>query len=78
MKKLDLHKMRYEDAKRAVEKLANSYWAWDSDDEADVITGHSSDMRNMVVEILKDYETDYYIGGPMGMDDTFIRVYKGY
>lgn len=78
MKKLDLHGMRYEDAKRAVEKLANSYWAWATDEEANIITGHSPNMRNMVIEILKEYEIDYYVGGPIGIDNTFIKIYKGY
>ena len=78
MRKLDLHRMRYEDAKRAVEKLANSYWAWATDEEGVIITGHSSNMRNMVVEILQEYEIEYYVGGPLEMDDTFIKIYKGY
>jgi DNA-nicking Smr family endonuclease len=78
MRKLDLHGMRYEDAKRAVEKLANSYWAWDQNDEAEIITGHSPDMRNMAIGILKEYEIEHYVGGPMGIDDTFIKIYKGY
>ena len=75
MRKLDLHRMRYEDAKQAVEKLANSYWAWEIDDEAVIITGHSSDMRNMAVGILKEYEIEYHVGGLMGVDDTFIKIY---
>ena len=70
--------MRYEDAKRAIEKLANSFWTWDMDDEAIIITGHSSNMRNMVIKILEDYEIEYYVGGPMEIDDTFIKIYKGY
>lgn len=74
MIKLDLHGMRYEDAKQAVDELANTYWKWDPEEEAEIITGFSSDMRNMVIGILEEYSIDYYIGGPLGLDDSYIKI----
>ena len=74
MVKLDLHGMRYEDARRTVDKLANTYWKWGPEDEADIITGHSPTMREMVVEVLEEYSIEYSIGGPLGIDDSFIRI----
>jgi len=74
MVKLDLHGMRYEDARRAVDGLANTYWKWSPEDEAEIITGHSSNMRNMVIGVLKEYDIEYYVGGPLGIDDTYIKI----
>lgn len=75
MVKLDLHGMRYEDARRAVDGLANTYWKWSPEDEAEIITGHSSNMRNMVIGVLKEYDIEYYVGGTLGVDDTYIKIY---
>jgi DNA-nicking Smr family endonuclease len=75
MRKLDLHRMRYEDAKRTVEQFANGHWKWGPEEEGEIITGHSSNMRNMVIGVLRDYAIDYDIGGPLKIDDTFIRIY---
>jgi len=74
MVKLDLHGMRYEDARRAVDGLANTYWKWSPEDEAEIITGHSSNMRNMVIGVLKEYDIEYYVGGPLGIDATYIKI----
>jgi len=73
--KLDLHGMLYEDARRAVDELANTYWKWNPEDEADIITGHSPNMRNMVIGVLEEYSIEYYVGGPLGIDDTYIKIY---
>lgn len=75
MRKLDLHGMRYEDARRAAEKFVNNNWEWDEYEEGEIITGHSSSMREMVIGILKEYNLDYKVGGPIGMDNTYIMVY---
>jgi len=74
MVKLDLHGMRYEDARRAVDGLANTYWKWTPEDEAEIITGHSLNMRNMVIEILEEYGIDYNVGGPLGISDSYIKI----
>jgi len=74
MIKLDLHGMRYEEARRAVDGLANTYWRWGPEDEAKIITGHSPNMRNMVIGVLKEYDIEYYVGGPLGIDDTYIKI----
>jgi hypothetical protein len=74
MIKLDLHMMRYKDARRAVYELANTYWKWDPEDEAEIITGHSPNMRNMVIEILEEYSIEYNVGGPLGISNSYIKI----
>jgi len=72
---LDLHGMRYEEARRNIERLANRYWTRTEQEEVKIITGHSSNMRKMVVGVLEEYSIDYEIGGPLGIDTTYIRIY---
>jgi len=75
MIKLDLHGMRHEEAKRKVDRLANTYCNWDENEEAEIITGHSSSMRNMVIEVLQEYDIEHYVGGYLGVDTTYIKIY---
>ena len=75
MKKLDLHKIKYEDAERAVEQFINDSWNWKPEEEGEIITGHSSSMRNMVIGVLRTYGVEYDVGGPLKINDTFIRIY---
>jgi DNA-nicking Smr family endonuclease len=75
MRKIDLHGVKYEDARQLVEEFANDRWKWSPEEEGEIITGHSSNMRDMVIGILREYNVDYDIGGPLRMDDTFIRIY---
>jgi len=73
--KLDLHGKRYDDAKRVVERYINDSWNWPEGETGEIITGHSRIMRNMVIELLEEYNKSYEIGGPLGIDTAYIRVY---
>lgn len=75
MAKLDLHGMRYEEARRATDRLANDYCMERMPEGIKIITGHSSNMRKMVTEILEEYSIEYEVGGPLGFDNTYIRIY---
>lgn len=73
MKTLDLHGVRYEDAERSVVQFIEDCWG-SGEDEAEIITGHSSGMRKLVVTIAKEYDATCKVGGEIGVDDSFIKV----
>lgn len=70
MYKLDLHRMRHEDARRAVIRFIEEHWNKTVDLE--IITGNSSRMREIVVEVLTEYKLEYQVGGVLD------RANKGY
>lgn len=57
--KIDLHKMRHEDAKRAVIRFIELHWSTPA--ELEIITGNSTRMRGMVLNILDEYKLSYQI-----------------
>ena len=60
MKKLDLHRTRHDDAKRNVIRFIEDNWG--SKEEAEIITGNSQRMKNIVMKVLQEYGLDYQIG----------------
>jgi hypothetical protein len=62
--------MRHEDARRAVIRFIEEHWNKTVDLE--IITGNSSRMREIVVEVLTEYRLDYSVGGLID------RTNKGY
>ena len=58
---LDLHGLRHEDAKRKLELFINDHWG----KQMNIITGHSSAMRTIVLKLVKEYDLmcEY---GPLG------------
>ena len=74
MPDLDLHGMTHKEAQRAVDRLANDYFRWGSDEEADINTGHSSSMIKAVIKVLEDYDITYYVGGFIAVDDGYIKI----
>jgi hypothetical protein len=60
MKKvLDLHGVKHEDVSRYVTYFIEDHW--DCDDVVDIITGHSSIMRDIVIEVLEDYKLSFWV-----------------
>lgn len=55
--KLDLHGVRHEDVRRAVISFIENNWA--SGKEGDVITGNSLKMKELVLEVINEYNLDY-------------------
>lgn len=70
MYKLDLHRMRHEDARRAVIRFIEEHWNKTVDLE--IITGNSIRMREIVIEVLTEYKLEYRVGGVLD------RANKGY
>ena len=54
--RLDLHGVRHEDVRRACDKFMTKIWGRSS--EAFIITGNSTQMRNLVMTVLTDYDVD--------------------
>jgi DNA-nicking Smr family endonuclease len=57
MKKLDLHGLRHEDARRAVISLVEG--SWNTGIEVQIITGHSTRMREIVKDVFFEYGLDH-------------------
>jgi DNA-nicking Smr family endonuclease len=63
MKKLDLHGLRHEEAKRAVIRFVEDNW--NNEQEAQIVTGHSKKMKEVVMNVLDEYKLNWtnQIGG---------------
>lgn len=53
MQKLDLHRVRHEEARRLIIRFIESNWG--SGEEGEIITGNSQKMKAIVREALKEY-----------------------
>lgn len=60
MFKLDLHGVRHEDAKQQVINFIEDNW--NSNEDLEIITGHSSKMKGIVINVLNEYKLSYTIG----------------
>lgn len=60
MIKLDLHGFKHEDVPREVIHFVEDNW--NNGDEVEIVTGHSKTMKNVVVEVLKEYKLEYGTG----------------
>jgi len=74
MKRLDLHGIKHEDVRSKVIKFVEGLIR-DNESEAEVITGRSTSMQNLVGDVLKEYDLQYEIGGPLVLNNSFIRVH---
>jgi len=54
MDKLDLHGIRHEDVPRVVIRFIEAHW--DEEGEFEIITGNSWRMKEIVYDILREYE----------------------
>ncbi len=72
MEKLDLHKTRHNDVRNDVVRFIESHW--DSGEQVDIITGHSSTMKVRVIEVLDEYKLEWKEGDHLGFNKGFIRV----
>ena len=75
MARLDLHGVRHEDVHGKVVRLVEKYW--DTEEELVVVTGHSKKMQKIVIDTLDEYGLEYYIGGILGVSDSFLTFQSG-
>ena len=73
MIELDLHGMRHREAEDALERTING--SWGADEELQIITGHSPQMKKIVVDILDNYRLQYTIGDFSGHNMGYRRTY---
>jgi len=73
METLDLHRLSYQDAHREVERFVNHNWDA-PEGSLTIITGHSKEMRKVAIVVLDRYGVAYTIGGPIGIDESYILI----
>ena len=69
---LDLHGIRHAEARNQTIKFVEdglNYW-----DTAQIVTGHSQAMRDVVIKVLDEYKLEYNVGGYLGTDPAMIMV----
>ena len=69
-KQLDLHGTAHEDVKRKVIRFIEEYWNLDK--ELEIITGNSQKMRDLVIEVIEEYDLIYNIGKLYSTDKSRI------
>lgn len=57
MRTLDLHGTRHIDVKQKVIRFVEENW--DSGKQAEIITGHSKRMKELVCKVLDEYQLDW-------------------
>ena len=72
MSKLDLHRIRHEDARGLVIRFVEAHW--DSGELVEIITGNSNTMRNIVIGVLAEYKVRYTVGCMAGYNCGYMRV----
>jgi len=73
MKVLDLHGVRHNIAAQLLEETVNRMWS--SNEELQIITGHSEEMKKIVVDILLEYKLEYKVGDYSGLNTGYIKTY---
>ena len=68
--KLDLHGLRYEDARRSTIRFIEDHWSEDA--QLEIVTGNSYFMRELVTEILDEYKLTYQIGSRFDHNKGYI------
>ncbi len=57
--KIDLHMLRHEDARQATIRFIEEHW--NESAELEIITGNSTKMKGLVMNILDEYKLTYQI-----------------
>lgn len=68
--KLDLHGMNYEDAERAVIRFVEDHW--DRKTRLEIVTGHSTFMKGIVIKVLDEYKLSYEVGSQFDHNKGYI------
>lgn len=75
--KLDLHRLRHEDARRAIIRFVEDHWSEES--ELEIVTGNSTRMRGLVMNILDEYNLTYQISRMFDLNNKgYIVTWTGY
>ena len=72
MVKVDLHGIKHSDVKWILIKEIEKHW--NNNIEIQIITGHSSNMKNIVIDILNEYDINYQVGDFSGYNQGYIKT----
>ena len=72
--KVDLHGHKHENVRNVVIRAIENHYL-ESEAVLDFISGHSPDMKSIVIEIINEYGLEFRIGDFSGVNQGFIRVY---
>ncbi len=73
MKKLDLHRVRHKDVRSKVIRFVEDNWNL-TNDEVEIITGHSPEMQEIVKTVLVEYSLPYTVGRRFDTNKGYIVV----
>ena len=72
MEKLNLHGVRHIDvAQKVIRFIENN---WNSGEEVEIVTGNSIKMRNLVIEVLNEYDLSYTLGRQFDYSKGYLVV----
>jgi len=72
MDKLDLHHTRHEFVRPKLIRFIED--RWNKGVEAHIITGHSDEMKAIVIKVLDEYKLEYRVGDFAGINMGFIKT----
>ena len=72
MNKLDLHGVRHGDVQQEVD-----HFLFENNDRLplQIVTGNSGRMKEIVIEVLNDYDYKYRVGDFLGFNQGYIEIY---
>lgn len=70
MNSLDLHGVRHAYVRGKVIRFIEDNWG--TMETLEIVTGHSTRMRELVIEVLNEYKAMYFIGGYLGINPAII------
>jgi hypothetical protein len=69
---LDLHNIRHSEVEAQIDTFIHKYH---NRKELIIITGNSTDMKDLVINCIKDYGYNYEIGDFLQINTGFIRIF---
>ena len=70
--KLDLHGVRHIDVRSKVIRFIEDLWG--KGINVEIITGNSVEMKKLVIEVLNEYNLEYFDGGILGVNNVVITT----
>jgi len=72
MRTLDLHHTRHHLVRPKLIRFIEDNW--NKEVQAEIITGNSKEMKNIVQEVLDEYKLEYSVGDFAGINTGFIKT----
>lgn len=75
VKRLDLHRMHHEEARRAVIQFIEDHW--NQSTELEIVTGNSLKMRGIAINVIEEYDLPYQISRMFDHNRGYIVTWTG-